>query len=270
MIGQALCYPFLYMPISSFWPRWNEQPVFTVLLGVLLGLGVLFLSSITYKTFRESLQVGYGEHVPASISVSAEGTAIAQNNLATIDMGVSSVASSASAAEESVTRGMNALTAALRDIGIPAEDLQTVSYTVYPQYDYEKTPAIIVGYEASSLLTITIRDSALVNTVLGIGSELGITNISGLRFTVDDASHAQDLARAEAIEKARTQAEVIADAMGVTLGRIVSYSESVGGSGMYPLYRSVVEDSASSAPIPDVQMGQDELSVAVYIQYALE
>lgn len=257
-------------PSSSFWPQWSEQPIFTVLLTLLLAAGVVWLGAEAYRALQESSRVGYGEQMAPSISVSAEASAVAKNDIATVDIGVTKTASAASDAQTEAIDAMNALTVAMKDLGIVADDLQTSSYNVYPQYDYERSPAVIVGYEASQTLTVKIRESELVNTVLSKAGELGATNIGSLRFEADDDTAALNAARTEAIAKARAQAEATAEAMGATLGDIVSYSESVGGS-EYPYYRSYLEvsDRAVGAAVPDIQMGQSEVQIYVYLNYAI-
>lgn len=257
---------------SSFWPAWNDQPVFTVLLALLLLGGVLWAGAGAYKTFRESTHVGYGEQSAPSISVSASGEAVAKNDIATVDIGVTKDAKTATDAQTQATEAMNALTAAMKDLGIPAEDLQTSSYSVYPQYDYDQSPATIVGYEASETLTVKIRQEDLVSSVLGKAADLGATNIGSLRFEADDDTAATNEARAEAIQKARAQAEATAQAMGATLGDIISYSEST-GSDDYPYYRSYASDAMGMGGVmsaaPDVQMGQSDVELTVYVTYSI-
>lgn len=256
---------------SSFWPEWGDQPLFTVLLALLLLAGVVLLSAEACKTFQESSRVGYGEQMAPSISVSAEGTAFVKNDIATVDIGVTSDAVLATDAQMHTTDAMNALTTAIKDLGIAAEDLQTSSYSVYPQYDYDDSPATIVGYEAMQTLTVKIRDEELVNAVLGKAGDLGATNISSLRFEADDDTEATNEARQEAIQKARAQAEATAQAMGATLGEIVSYSENMNGSD-YSYYRSYAESADAGGVVsisPDVHMGQSDVELTVYITYGI-
>lgn len=267
-----MCYSWGHMPnpSSSFWPQWNDQPVFTVLLTLLLGVGVLWLGAEAYKAFQESSRVGYSEHASPSISVSAEGSAFVKNDIATVDIGVTKTALAASDAQTLAIDSMNALTAAMKDLGIGESDLQTSSYTVYPQYDYNKSPAVIVGYEASQTLTVRVREPEQVNVVLGKAGELGATNIGSLRFEADSDAEALQEARAEALAQAREEAQSIANAMGAKLGDIVSYSESVGNAD-YSFLRSYldVSESAAGGAVPDVQMGENEVQVSVYLQYAI-
>jgi len=256
---------------SSFWPQWNEQPVFTVLLVLLLASGALFGIASSVTAFREMRSAGYAEQMPPSISVTGEGTAVVKNTLATVDVGVTKTAASASEAQRMATEAMNALTASLQELGISRDDLKTSAYNVYPQYNYNVTPATIVGYEARQTLGVKIRQTDLVNAVLGKAGEMGATDIGSLQFEVDDDTLATNEARDEAIARARAQAEATARAMGVRLGDILSYSESKGGMGYSPLYVDASYDgSRESGYVPDIQMGQSDVQMYVYLTYALE
>lgn len=256
---------------ASFWPEWNDRPVFTALVVLLLVGGVCFMAAEAYKSFAEASRVGYSDQMTPNISVNAQGKSAIKNDTATVDIGVTKTASTASDAQTQATDAMNALTAAIKAIGVASDDIETSSYTVSPQYDYDVSPATIRGYEANQTLTVKIRQSDLVNAVLAKAGELGATNVGSLRFEADDDTTAENDARQKAIAKARAQAEAIATSMGATLGDVVSYSESRSGGEM-PYYRTF--DSAlsvgASAPVPDVQMGQSEVQMDVYINYALK
>jgi hypothetical protein len=39
---------------SSFWPQWDDQPVFTVLLALLLAAGVVWAGASAGKAFQEA------------------------------------------------------------------------------------------------------------------------------------------------------------------------------------------------------------------------
>lgn len=244
--------------------------MFTLLLALFLVAGVVWAGASACKVLREAQRVGYGQQMSPSISVNAEGTAISKNNIATVDVGVTKTASTASEAQTLATTAMNSLTQAMKDLGIPVEDLQTSSYNVYPQYNYNTSPSEIVGYEASQMLTVKIRASELVSTVLGKAGELGATNISSLRFEADDDTVAVNEARAEAIAQARAQAEATAEAMGARLGEVVSYSESRSDMGYpYAYAEAMTSDAGRGGASPDVQMGQSEVHMYVYLTYSL-
>lgn len=255
---------------SGFWPQWEENRLFTVLLTVLILVGIVFLGALACKTFHEAKRAGFAELPPPTIMVSASEKSSIANNIATVDLGVTNSSPTSSQTQDDNTEKVNAIMAAMRALGIPNEDLKTSSYNMYPQYDYNQAPPKVVGYEASQMITVKIRNSELVSKVLGAAGDLGATNISSLRFETDDDSEAEAEARKEAIASARAQAEEIAKAMGASLGDIVSYSESRGGSGYpYPMYERAMSADAAVGGSPDVSLGQSEVEMTVSVSYSI-
>jgi uncharacterized protein YggE len=96
--------------------------------------------------------------------------------------------------------------------------------------------------------------------VIEKAGDLGATNIGSLRYEADDKTAAEAQAREEAIVRAYEQALSIVDAMGARLGDVVSYAESDN-----PSYYGYAYESASGAT-PDIQPGEEEVIMTVYIQ----
>ena len=68
----------------------------------------------------------------------------------------------------------------------------------------------------------------------GLGT-LGVTDMSGVNLTVDDPDKVKRDARTKAIADAEQKAEELASDLGVTLSRIVSFTEGEGGTPPMPL-----------------------------------
>ena len=81
---------------------------------------------------------------------------------------------------------------------------------------------------------------------------------------MDNEDQVKAEARKKAIDDAKTKAEKLARDLGVTLGKIVSFSES----GNYPIYYSAMAKSADSAtPTPQVAPGEQEVTSTASITY---
>lgn len=253
----------------SVWPSWQENKLFTVLLGILLAYLIVFMGAKIRETMFASNNIGYADQPAPMLSVNATGITYVSSDVATLDLGIANTAATAAAAQDANTKAMNAMIAGLREAGLADEDMKTSAYNVYPQYDYNQSPAVVVSYEASQTLTVKIRNQDLVSTVLEKAGILGATSIGSLRYEADDRTTAEAEARQEAIAQAYEQALRIADTMGARLGRVVSYSESSGvpsyGYGGYA-YDYAREESSS----PTIQPGEEEVAMTVYINYALE
>jgi hypothetical protein len=89
----------------------------------------------------------------------------------------------------------------------------------------------------------------------------GANVVRNLQFTIDDSAGAEATARARAMQDAAVKARQVAAAAGVSLGRLLSVSESS------PV-RPVARMSLAAAPGP-IEPGQIEVTVSLEVRYAI-
>src|SRR3989338_7707027 len=215
-----------------------------VALVITLAVLALFLLAQTMNTFENLNRSG----VPATdtITVQGDGQATMPPDVARVSFSVENTAVTVSDAQDATTNQANASLEFVKQQGVADKDVKTLSYNISPQYsypnpcaygticpDYYRTPKII-GYQVSETVQVTVRDLSKVGELIGGIGELEIQNVNGPAFALDDATAGYDAARADAIEKAKAQARLLADQLGVRLGKIVNFSESSGGY-QYPL-----------------------------------
>jgi uncharacterized protein YggE len=213
------------------------------------------------------------------ISVTGEGEVVAVPDVAEFSFSVNEKGDSVEAAQTIATTKINSAINFLKSNGVEEKDIETTGYNAYPQYEY--TPCRdaycvseqkLIGYEVSQTLTITVRDTKKAGELLsGVGST-GISNISGILFTVDDIEKYKDEARLQAIEKAKSQAEVLAKGLGVKLKGVVSFSEDSGPAaydyGMGGDARA--EMSVSKVAVsPEIPVGEEKVTTRVYVTYEI-
>lgn len=106
----------------------------------------------------------------------------------------------------------------------------------------------IIGYTAD--LNLEVRTSAVkdTGTIVGLIARLGGTNPRADRFFLADDAEARKSATADALATAKRQANAIAQGTGITLGRILSVSDS--GGVIRPQDDLIVTTSAPTAPPP--------------------
>jgi uncharacterized protein YggE len=221
------------------------------------------------------------------ITVSGEGKVSASPNLATISFAVSEDATTASDAQDAAAKKTNAALAVLKDLGIADKDIKTSSYNVYPRYSQSQpcvyyqgangmmppcpaTEQKIIGYTASQTVDVKVRNLDTTGTVLSKLGSAGVSNIYGPNLTVENPDALQAQARADAIQKARAQANQLASQLGVRIVRLVNYSE---GGGAYPMYYKTA-DAASGrggmeATPPSIPTGENDITVNVTITYEI-
>ena len=114
-----------------------------------------------------------------------------------------------------------------------------------------------------------MRDLSAVGAMLGGLGKLEVQNVNGPDFALDDSTAGYDAARADAINKAQAQAMVLADQLGVTLGKIVNFSESSGGY-PYPMAYGMGGDMmVSKAEAPNIPAGENTYNASVSITYEI-
>jgi uncharacterized protein YggE len=193
---------------------------------------------------------------PLTISVSATGHAHGQPDSLTMTIGAEITSPSVSEALAMLSAKLTALQGFLGDSGIPGEDIQTVWLSTYPMYGgMSNGSPTITGYQASVALNVQVSDLDTAGTLIdGATFVLGdALRLQGLSWTVADSDPLLATARADGVERARRQAEQIAEAAGLELGELQSISENIEG-GMLPYATAGGADSEGLPLSPGTQL----------------
>lgn len=254
--------------------------------SAITGLIVLlaaFVLIISIKSIREIGYVGSNPDMTSTISVDGTGHAVSVPDVATFSFSVSETAKTVAAAQEAATKKINSALAAVREAGVADKDISTESYNIGPHYEYQQNsvcPAnsycpgknVLTGYDVSQSIMVKVRDLSKAGTVFASIGSLGVQNVNGLSFSVDKPESVQAEARAKAIADARTKAVVLADKLGVSLGRMVSFSENSGGYPRPVMYamsgKAMSADSAAVAP--EIPTGEQKTTSTVSITYEIK
>jgi uncharacterized protein YggE len=229
----------------------------------------------------------HAQQVPAPVleaghtllTVNAEGKSTRTPDLAVFTAGVTSEAPTASAALAANARDMNAVVAALRQAGIADRDIQTSNLNLDPVYapqrrlpdgSYEQGPQKIAGYRVNNTVTVRQRKLDQYGKVIDTLVTAGANQVNGPSFTMDSPDAALDEARADAVAKARTRADLYAKAAGLRVVRIVSISEGGGAGPVQPvMYRRVAMAAAQAVQETPVSAGELDLGASVTMQFEL-
>lgn len=222
-----------------------------------------------------------------TITVQGEGEATMPPDVARISFTVENTAATVSGAQAETTKQANAALDFVKQQGVAEKDTRTLSYDISPQYSYpnprpctnEFCPAYvdsapkITGYRVAQTIEVTVRDlSAVGELIEGLGG-LEVQNVNGPAFALDDSTAGYDAARADAIAKAQAQAKILARALGVKLGKIVTFSESSGGYPppypyAYGMGGGEAMDKAALAA-PELPAGENTYYASVSITYEI-
>jgi len=200
-----------------------------------------------------------------TISVTGEGKVLLTPDVADVNLGVTVQRNNLGAARDEAAQIMNAVIAALHNLGIADADIKTTSLSVSPLYDYTGVQRI-TGYQVNNIVAVHVRDLTLLASVIDDSVGAGATDVNGINFDVADRAAAERSAREAAVRDARARTDTLAAAAGVTITGVASISESY--SSPWPWYgRGLAEDS-NGAPTP-VQPGTAELSISVAVVFLI-
>lgn len=174
----------------------------------------------------------------------------------------------------------------LKTSGVLEKDIKTSNASFYPKYEYRydtkimmpctqygcpPTPGnnVIVGYTASESITVKVRNTDDVGKIMqGLGA-LGVSDLNGPNFSIDNEDGLKAAARKKAIEEAQVKAEVLARDLGVRLGKITSFNES--GNYPMPMYERTMMAGAVAKDSTPAQLpkGENIISSDVSITYEI-
>lgn len=260
------------MSEKTFWPTWQENKVFTILVALVLLIVIVIGAVMVANGIKQYNYIGKAKTERDTIAIAGEGKVVAIPDIATIQLGLMTEKKTVAAAQKENTDKMNQLVKQLKDQGVEAKDIQTSAYSIYPQYDWVDGKQILRGYQVSQTVTVKIRNLDKIGDILGIAGSLGLNQVGGLSFDVDEPEKLRQEARIKALENAREKANALADIMDVKLGKVVSFNES--SQYPSPIYKSYAMDSGigggAAVPAPDIQSGSMEIIIDATVVYEIK
>ncbi len=244
-----------------------------IILAIILILVGVYVISLTRNSLRTYDYIGKTPEPKNQITVNGEGKVTAAPDVAVITMGIVSDGTTVAAAQKQNNDKMNNIIAAVKNqFSIPAKDIQTQNYSVYPKYNYQNGRQSIIGYTVNQNVVVKVRDFDKTGAIIGKATELGANQISGPSFSIDDIEAYKAQAREIAIKQAKDNAKVLADQVGIGLGRIVNFSEG-GAMPITPMYADLavsLNAETKAVPAPQIEAGSQDVIIDVSISYEIK
>ncbi|MEK7154734.1 MAG: SIMPL domain-containing protein [Patescibacteria group bacterium] len=200
-------------------------------------------------------------------TVTGEGKVTVVPDIGEISFGITSTGSSVKSAQTSANSVINTITASIKKLGIADKDIKTYGYSIYPQRNYSADANKIIGYEVSVTITVIVRDLNQINSVIDAATAAGVNRVDGLNLTVDDKRlrDLQQNARELAVKDAKTKAENLAKAAGISLGKIVNVQE---GSSYQPYLKSALPVAGGGGGgDTQIQPGSTDITTSITLFY---
>lgn len=208
-----------------------------------------------------------------------QGTAevTGQNDSARIHVSVQSEAREMENAAADNAARTDAVLKAIKTAGIRDLKVETGNYRVTPKKDFKARPPVIRGYEVSNEIEITTEGfepkelSNQVSKVIGTSLESGANRIRNIQFYIKDNASLEKQGLRMATKEAVAQAHVLAEAAGVTLGRIVSIStQPIAVPLRGEMMRAAGMAAADASVEPPIESGESRINVRVSVVHEME
>jgi uncharacterized protein YggE len=214
--------------------------------------------------------VNIGENgVPQGITVQATGSTEEVPDAVQLSLSVSVLAETSEAALAAASSTAATVREVLIDQQVAETDVATQTLAVNPEYSYTETEGQkIVGYRATQIFEVLIRDAENAGDVVDLVVSRGGANVSinSTSPILLDATAGAVTAREDAVKKAREKAEAYADLLGVELGELVYMTEVVAPSNVFVGAKS---DAMAESAAPTIDLGTQLVTVTIEVRWKI-
>lgn len=245
-----------------------------VIIVALMVFVIIYLGVLTRNALRTYDYIGKTPDMINQITVTGTAKISATPDVAVLSIGIVSEGATVNLAQKGTTEKMNSIVNALKnDFKVEAKDIRTDNFSVNPKYDWNNGKQNIVGYTVNQFVSVKVRNFDNTGNILAKATELGANNVSGPIFSIDDPEKAKAEARTQAIAQAKEKAQVLADQVGIKLGRLVNFYEGgletanfTSGMGGGPV--SMMDSAVKVAP--SIEPGTQDIQLTVNLSYEIK
>ena len=201
------------------------------------------------------------EATPATIEVVGRATIMVMPNMATLSFVVETSATTAKQAADENARKSNKLLKALREVTAKEVKIKTSGFNLTPIYDKDSRlrPK---GYRASNAVLLETKSINKLGIFIDEASRVGVSRIGSLTFSTDRDEELRKEAAVKAVQQAKSIAEDLAKAVGLTIRRIIKISYGPGG----PVRPYRMEAMAAAVRTP-IEAGEISIKESVHVVF---
>ncbi|HEX4155737.1 MAG TPA: SIMPL domain-containing protein [Acidobacteriaceae bacterium] len=240
---------------------------------------MLLTAGVALAPACAQVQVDDPQAVPLhvrSIAITATDRVTQQADVATVHIGYQLFAAEKDAAYAAGSKASNAIIDALRAAGVAKDAIESQQQSLGPTEPYQinQLPA---GERASHAFTIsqswTVRatpDDAA--RILDLAVKAGANQSGDIDWSLKDPNAASAAAAAKALQRAKVQAQAMAEGLGVHLGELLYASNEVEAQPVRPVMAmAAARAKAALSPLPlAINPRQIETSATVRAVFAIE
>jgi uncharacterized protein YggE len=238
----------------------------------LRGAAVGIALAIIVPMFASSASAQSGENIFAKRTIEVDGTGETRTSPDTADLDLA-IDTQAKTAEEAASKNaalaakvIDALKSKLGDKG----KITTGGYSLDAQYDQRPNQKpTIIGYNASNTVTVNTHALDIVGALIDSAIAAGANRVNSLSFSVKEDTKARTEAIAMATRDAQAQAEALAAALDVKLGKVLK-ATTVSEQRPIPLRMGRAMAMSAGAVATPVEPGEVTVPATVSLTFEIQ
>lgn len=230
---------------------------------------------LCFLTLTSSIFANDEQSLVPKITLSAQALIFKPADELQITIGVIEQGDDAESVLAANSGKMQAVITSLEAIGLTKEDYQTGRFNIHPTYTpYPKDPPpnwkqTINGYEVTNNIAVKTDKIFLAGKMIDAANKAGANSIENIHFSLRDARSYWHEAISKATTNAINDANVIAQAAGVKLGRLISVTLDNTNT-INPRSNNIYfAKSMGNESLPPIEAGNVSISASVSIVYEI-
>ena len=257
----------------------------------------------------ENSEVTYCDYRADGITVQGAGVVTLPANIGVVELGVDVIAETVVEARSTAASSMQSIIDAVKELGVTDDQITTTRLNIRPETTWveeevevgegltgRRSRQVITGYRVSNRVRIEINvdddsdaddasngdgddsdtsedeDADILSAVIDAAATAGGDNvrIDSISFRADQTTETVDEARKLAAQDALHRAELYAEAFGVEVGVLLSASEVVASTPVFPeLQFARAESAAFDGPSTPISAGDVEVRASITAKFAI-
>jgi uncharacterized protein len=204
---------------------------------------------------------------PNTLFTGADGKYESAPDTALVQFNISAQADNAKAAYDLASKQAEQVRQILRDNGIDPKTAQINSYSIEPMYDWKSAKRKLIGYRATTSVTLKLKDFAKIGPITQQLADSAVSESQSITYTLDNMDDAKSKAVEDAYRRAHASAQALAKAAGRTVGELsyasVDTFENV--RPMAPMPRVMAMKAEAAAPAPTEEFSPQTVTVTAHV-----
>ncbi len=241
-----------------------------------MGLGVVLIVLVGLVAQAKSVVETNNAPPPTvshSISVTGSAELETMPDKAIIYLNVKTEGADAKTAQQQNAVTVKKVMNVLENAGLAKKDIETSGYHLYPKnrYDFQQKKQVDEGYQVNHALKVTVNNIEDVGKIIDLAVDGGTTQISYVQFALSDTKRKQLQQQLfkEAGKQAKEKAALLAEGVGVSVGKVLSIAEAGSFSPEW-YYGRTVAMTESAAEGASSQINPQQLKVTAQVQVLSE